>query len=159
MKESDLKRLHASSHSYRKAAIMLLNSKDPSLFLPATVNQALALELSLKCLCYIDQKVKLPTHSHKKLFIQLNQKLKKEMIDDFSKFIAEESTQKQLSALEHAAKMDMPRDLMNALKAWGEIFVNARYEHELEGKKLSMMFFDKLFNMVIKEIKHRKPQW
>ncbi len=164
MTEAKLKRLYNSSHRYKKASLIL--SGDTSLILQACVNQALALELILKCLLFIDQEnhPKAPrhntyTHSHKKLFTWLNNHLRKEMINEFAKFIAEERNLKTIKSLEKEAKIKIPRDLMGTWKEWGKIFVDARYEHQLEGKELSMMFFKELFNMVDKQIKHYRPQW
>lgn len=159
MKEKNAKRLFASANSYRKAGKMLFNGGDPNLFLPATVNQALSLELLLKCLCYVSGKDEIQTHSLRKLFVQLEQKTKKSMIKDFANFISESKTQETIKNMEEVSKIPIPKSLIDSLNAWGEIFVNARYEHEIDGKQLTMMFYDFLFELFAREVKKLRQDW
>ncbi|MFV0448084.1 MAG: hypothetical protein ACK5MF_06435 [Vibrio sp.] len=159
MKEESAMRLFVSANSYRKAGAILFKDGDLNLFLPATVNQALSLELLLKCLCHVSGKDQIQTHSLKKLFVQLDQQTKKSLTKDFSDFISQPETQQQIKNMEVASNMSMPKSLVDALKTWGDIFVNARYEHEIDGKQLTMMFYDFLFELFAKEVKKLREDW
>lgn len=154
------KLIFESAGVYSKAAKYLNNigQNDMSVLLPSQINASLSLELYFKSLyffCYetefkIDNK---HSHDFHKLFIQLPEEIKKEMVKNFiSKMKVRDMT--DVKNMKKALKVYVPIDLETNLVNWSFVFVKMRYFFDKQTKPVLMMFFPEIEEIVVNQIKN-----
>jgi hypothetical protein len=154
-KAPDPLRIFDHAHRILSAEIELrTNPKDAEAAAKATIIlSAFVLELLLKCLIVLDNKVPPPTHSLGVLFRQLNHKHKR-LIE--AKWDTDPNGRAEITPFANHFKL--PTDLPNAIVACDKAFERMRYIYEYEdGAHYYLQRLPPLIaNVILDEI---KPEW
>jgi hypothetical protein len=156
--------------SYSKAAGLLndlalgsqSSQRTRDLALPSAVNAALALELFLKTLYFLERgedfKVK-GRHSHDfhVLYCQLEVQRRQKMDAFFTQRLSKRNMS-DVEQMERVSSISVPRDLVGNLKSWKDVFVNCRYAYEPPGKPMSMCFFPEIEDSISDAIFPLRPE-
>lgn len=157
--------------SYSKAAGVLnelalgkqSSQRTRDLAVPSAVNAALALELFLKTLYFLERgkdfKIK-DRHSHDfhALYLDLEAGGRQRMEESFAERLSRRSMS-DVEQIERITSMPIPRDLAANLKTWKDVFVDCRYIHEPHGKGISMFFFPEIEDSVAGAILALRPEF
>jgi len=157
--------------SYSKAAGVLnklalgkqssQNTRD--LALPSSVNAALALELFLKTLYFLERGEDFKIngrHSHDfhALYCDLEAGRRQKMEEYFAERLSKRSMT-DVEQMEQITSKSIPRDLAANLKYWKNVFVNWRYIHEPSGMYLPAFFFPEIEDSVADSILALKSEF
>jgi hypothetical protein len=157
--------------SYSKAAGVLnelalgrqSSQRTRDLAVPSAVNAALALELFLKTLYFLERgedfKIK-GRHSHDfhALYCELEVQRRQKMEEFFAQRLSKRSMS-DVGQMERVSSMPVPRDLVANLKTWKDVFVDCRYIHEPPGKAISMFFFPEIEDSISGAILALRPEF
>lgn len=133
---------------YRNVVCKLNEIEDMSMLIPIQVNAALTLELYLKIICKYENGEFKNIHKLDLLFDKLSCGTKNIIKSDFQKLLNNRNMS-DIDKLEYEMKKSDPshsiaRNFDSLLKEWGRVFVEARYWYELKGKKLNMILFPEI---------------
>jgi hypothetical protein len=156
--------------SYSKAAgvlneLALGRQSSPrlrDLCLPSAVNAALALELFLKTLYFLEKGEDFRVngkHSHDfhRLFGQLDVQRRQKMEAIFAQKLSNRNMS-DVEQMERASSIPVPRDLVGNLNSWKDVFVRCRYAHEPQGRPITMFFFPEIEDSVSEAILTLRPE-
>jgi hypothetical protein len=151
--------------AYSKVAYLInsVSQNNPSLFLPSQVNAALALELYFKSLYVIDQNCdfkvnKKHSHDFYALFNRLSDQINVQLTHQFEGII-QTRDMKDITVLESASKVSVPRDLASNLQSWCKVFTKVRYVYDKPSHTMPMVFFPEIEQVVKNTIISLKPEF
>ena len=168
MKNKDrAKAIFKNARRYADASQFLFNNglslPNPEFFLPALVNEALALELYLKTIYYLETNKDFTvkgrfSHDFYELFKKLTPITKENLTTYFNDSLSD-SRLDQIKDIKNKTNISIPCDLESNLENWSKVFVNIRYlyDNDLSGLKLS--FFREIEEAALQTIYKFKPLW
>jgi hypothetical protein len=158
------KSIFLAADAYSRAAkyINSASKSDMRMFLPSQVIASLALELYCKSLYYIKygKEFKIDgRHSHDfhKLFNQLPHEIQRKLESDFQN-ILQGRDMNDVTKLEAAINVTVPRDLKGILKEWSSVFVKVRYMYEKPKDVQVMLFFPEIEQVLRNAIFEHRPE-
>ena len=156
--------------SYSKAAGVLndlalgsqSSQRTRDLAVPSAVNAALALELFLKTLYFLERGEDFevngrPSHDFHALYCKIQDQRRQKMDGFFAQRISKRSMS-DVEQMERESSLLVPRDLVGNLKSWKDVFVKCRYIHEPPGKAISMFFFPEIEDSISDAILALRPE-